>query len=153
VHLGLLGPDLWSGAVLVAKARHVALLESFPHHRKIKGSKIQYRVMADSSDHILCNVYMKKIKLRGLSIHWFYSCQNTLVSGTYCLSFDWRHWLSFHCRIRCFKTHIAWKASYINKEMYVFIFYFSSPLGCFSNLHGSKNNNNCIFQDTSCLTC
>jgi hypothetical protein len=76
-----------------------------------------------------------------------------LVSGTYCLSFDWSHWLSFHCQVRCFKTYIAWKASCINKEMYVFIFYFSSPLDYFPNLHGNKNNNKCIFQDTSCLTC
>jgi hypothetical protein len=70
----------------------------------------------------LYNVDMKNIKLHGLSTHWFYSCQNTLVSGTYYLSFDWSHWLSFHCRIGCFKTHIAWKASHINKEMHVFIF-------------------------------
>jgi len=34
--------------------------------------------MANTSDHILCNVYMKNIKLQSLCIHWYYSYQNTL---------------------------------------------------------------------------
>jgi len=34
--------------------------------------------MANTSNHILCNMYMKNVKLHSLSIHWYYSYQNTL---------------------------------------------------------------------------
>jgi len=64
----------------------------------------------DTKDHILCNVYMKNVKLRTLSLHQYY-CQNNLASGTYCLIFDWSHWLSFHCQITSFQIlHVAWQA-------------------------------------------
>ncbi len=43
-----------------------------------KRSKIEYRVMADTSNHILCNMYVKNVKLHSLPIHWYYSYQNTL---------------------------------------------------------------------------
>jgi len=43
-----------------------------------KRSKIEYRVMADTSNHILCNMYMKRVKLHSLPIHWYYSYENTL---------------------------------------------------------------------------
>jgi len=67
----------------------------------------------DTEDHILCNVYMKNVKFRTLSIHQYY-CQKNLASGTYCLIFDWSHWLSFHCQITSFEIlHVAWQALYI----------------------------------------
>jgi hypothetical protein len=33
--------------------------------------------MAHTSNHILCNMYMKNVKLHSLPIHWYSSCQNT----------------------------------------------------------------------------
>jgi hypothetical protein len=76
---------------IMIKGRHLTLLQGDP----IWGS-CQHHLQ-----HLLQRVHIKHQTL-SLSIHWYYSWENNLACGTYCLVFNWSHWLSCHCQIMSF---------------------------------------------------
>jgi hypothetical protein len=82
---------LWPGGLLWSEG------DMWP---RFKGT--QYGVVAKTTYNTFCNGSTQIIKLCTLSIHWYYSCGNNLACGTYCLLFNWSHWLSCHCQIMSF---------------------------------------------------